>query len=329
MIMGKGTGKLGGMVFAQVFGEQIVREYQPNVTNPSTAKQVDQRARLKLASQLAQSVAPVIAIPRVGTKSGRNQFISINFDNITAEDGIAEVSLQNVQLTKSSLAFPSIVISGGQGAAVTAELETSAPADIKRVVYALFNKNEDGSLAFVDSTIIEVAGDDRKFEATLAAAASDVIVYAYGMKDASESATAKYGKMNVNNAITLAQLIASRRLNTSDYSFTQTVSATTAVGGTMALLSFDNHAINRGEGGLSEGPAAAHTVAFSVLNATAGVTYKFAIANADNTIVTGSEITWSDNPTTGTTDTIGLEAGMKIVLTAGGVIVDTYQTVVE
>ena len=49
-IVGKGTGKLGASVFAISGGEQIVRQYNPVVSNPNTDAQVAQRAKLKLMS---------------------------------------------------------------------------------------------------------------------------------------------------------------------------------------------------------------------------------------------------------------------------------------
>ena len=46
---GKVTGKKGDAVFAVRNGEQIIRQYNPIVANPSTQKQVDARAALKLS----------------------------------------------------------------------------------------------------------------------------------------------------------------------------------------------------------------------------------------------------------------------------------------
>lgn len=57
----KGVGKVENLVVSQVGGVTIARAYQPNVSNPKTEKQVDQRARLKLASQIAAAMSPVIA----------------------------------------------------------------------------------------------------------------------------------------------------------------------------------------------------------------------------------------------------------------------------
>lgn len=51
-IFSKLKGKLAGVVFQQYEGIQVGKEYQPNVKNPNTAKQIAVRASFKLASQL-------------------------------------------------------------------------------------------------------------------------------------------------------------------------------------------------------------------------------------------------------------------------------------
>lgn len=49
--LSRAKGKLGGVVYQQYEGMQISREYQPNVKNPQSEKQVINRADFKLASQ--------------------------------------------------------------------------------------------------------------------------------------------------------------------------------------------------------------------------------------------------------------------------------------
>lgn len=48
----KTKGKLGGVVFQQYEGMQVAREYQPVVKNPQSEKQVANRAKFKLSSQI-------------------------------------------------------------------------------------------------------------------------------------------------------------------------------------------------------------------------------------------------------------------------------------
>lgn len=58
--LSRAKGKLGGIVYQQYEGMQISREYQPNVKNPQSEKQVENRADFKLASQTVAMFKEVI-----------------------------------------------------------------------------------------------------------------------------------------------------------------------------------------------------------------------------------------------------------------------------
>lgn len=243
---GKTSGKVGGLVYATSGGETIVREYNPNVSNPSTDAQVNQRARMKLMSQLSASLAPVIAMAKEGLVSKRNKFVKRNFENSYAANGIAQVSYENVQLTEGNAGLPQIVASFN--AAVTGNpgvvgLGAAASNNIARVVYCLFEKSDEGKLTFIASQISTANNGVLYEDTTIYFAATfpeiqsqqgsggltfakDYVVYAYGMSDTSEAARAKYGNLNVESASDLAKLIASRTISFQDYQFTQTRGAT-------------------------------------------------------------------------------------------------------
>lgn len=77
-ILGGGTGKLGESVFTNNAGRTIVRQYNPHVRNPRTARQQNSRSRFKMASELAKdlSLALQIGMPRIGAITSRNRFTS-------------------------------------------------------------------------------------------------------------------------------------------------------------------------------------------------------------------------------------------------------------
>ena len=229
-IGGTGSGKLGSMVFATVAGEQVVRQYQPNVANPSTPSQVDQRARMKLMSQLAASMAPVIVIQKDGLKSARNQFIAKNFDQSMANDGVAQITIENVQLTNGNAGLPGIVATRDAATGVQISLDSRADAAITRVVYILYMKTSENTLQYVQSVICETPTDDGTFPATLVYTEGDIVLFAYGMKDLSAKASAKYANLNAQTGEDIARLISSRKINTSDYQFTMTRGATMFAG---------------------------------------------------------------------------------------------------
>lgn len=230
---GKTTGKVGGLVYATAGGEQIVREYNPNVSNPSTDAQVNQRAKMKLMSQLSASLASVIAMSKTGLVSRRNKFTKKNFEYAYAVDGTAQVSYENLQLTEGNLSLPQIsgrVVDGY----MAVNFAVAPSANIKRVVWCVFNKTSEGKLEFVDSAIITARGtEDRYFEwqtqvffGVGGVPSNDIVIYAYGMIDTNAQASARYGNLNVESATDLATLVANRTLDYQNYQFTGTRGAT-------------------------------------------------------------------------------------------------------
>ena len=220
---GTGSGKLGSMVYATVAGEQIVRQYQPQVSNPSTKGQVEQRSKLKLMSQVARALSPVIAIPKDGLKSARNLFIKKNFDaaTINAQDA-AEVNITNLQLTTgidNKIAF----MASNQTGTISVFLNALPAANITRVVSVLYRKELDGTLTYIGSAIKE--GELSTSEPIARwenQGNNDFVVYVYGMSDVDARATAKFANYQVNDAVQLASLVATRTISLAEYSFTAT-----------------------------------------------------------------------------------------------------------
>lgn len=225
-LYGKTTGKIGSIVFSTSGGQTIAREYNPNVANPNTEAQVNQRARMKLMSQIAASLAPVIVIPKDGLKSSRNLFIKKNFSASMAMNGLAQITYENLQLTAGNAGLPQIIATRSQEAGVTIQLAESADASVSRVVYIMYRKTSELTLQLVQSVVVESAGGTGTFPASLVYTEGDLVLFAYGMKDLSANARANYGNMQVQNALDIAQLTATRTINTSDYQFTETRGAT-------------------------------------------------------------------------------------------------------
>ena len=235
-LYGKTTGKIGSIVFSTSGGETIAREYNPHVANPSTPAQVDQRARMKLMSQLSAALSPVIAMTKDGLVSKRNKFVKKNFDSTYALNGVAQISYENVQITEGSAGLPQIVvtISTVPSLVATVLLTENPSASIARVVYCAFIKSDEGRLTFVASHISTTRGSGRNFfmaefpELQIAGTqdnpefAKEYVIYAYGMSDTSEKATARYGNLNVQSASDIATLVANRTISFEDFQFTQT-----------------------------------------------------------------------------------------------------------
>lgn len=221
------VGRLGGSVFRIRGGETIESQYQPAVANPNTEGQVKVRAQFKLLSQLATVMAPVIAIPRVGNQSSRNLFVSRNYRLSTYSGVNANIDLLGVQLTASVVAFPSIGAERSQSGITVSLADPAAVGalNVNRVVYALFAKRGT-ELRFVDTRVATSAGSSNLWAPTqpFPLINEGFIVYAYGIRDNNEKASAIFGNMTVPSGQTIAQLIVQRTLAEADITLTETSS---------------------------------------------------------------------------------------------------------
>lgn len=233
---GKTTGKVGGLVYATAGGEQIVREYNPNVANPSTEAQVNARAKMKLLSQLSATLSPVIAMTKDGLTSKRNKFTSKNYNFAIAANGVAQVSYENLQLTEGNLALPQIAGSIADGY-MTVYFATNPSLNINRVVWACFRKTDDNNLELVKSAIISTRQENPSIQNFFVwntgfnyqldqVPDQSFVFYAYGIVDTSAQATAHYGNLSVENATDIARLVTSRAISYQDFQLTQTRGAT-------------------------------------------------------------------------------------------------------
>ena len=222
----KGKGKLGNIVLSTVAGETIARDYNPEVANPNTTAQVEQRAKFKLMSQLGSVVAPVIAIPKDGLKSKRNLFVKNNFSLAAYENQTASVNLNKIQLTNSNKSFAGIKVTRGTGNVITAQLQKDSSASVSKVVYIMLKKESDGSLMLVGQAVASTAGQDGKFAATLPATAGEIVVYGYTLTESTAKATATFENLKALTAETVAKVIANRELSAGDLATSKTAGCT-------------------------------------------------------------------------------------------------------
>lgn len=229
-ILGKGSGKLGAAVFSSTNGQQVVRQYQPNVKNPNTVAQTMQRARFKLMTQIASSVAPVIAIPKSGAVTSRNMFVKKNMPLVIGTEDGAQLVYENLQLTSGTRALPGIYVER-EGGKLKIGLLQAPTGNISRVAYCAFAKDSEGQLSYEWSIIASTPGERGTFDVETDDIVSlDVIFYAYGMIDTNAKATAAFENYHVDSATDLAKLIATRKISLSDFSLTKTRGTTLKAG---------------------------------------------------------------------------------------------------
>lgn len=221
-ILGKGTGKLGNAVFAVSGGEQIMREYNPNVSNPNTDAQVAQRAKLKLMSQLGAALAPALGFKKQGLVSARNQFVSKNIGLCTFDGNIAKIVLSDVQLTPSGVSIPNLSITSANNT-INAALAGAASGDIKRVAYFIYKQTDNDKLVYVSSKIVTEAGEGRTFPTSFNVEGNSFVVYGYGIKDKSVSATIRYEDYSATQGDDLAELDVISLFRSDDYALTKSV----------------------------------------------------------------------------------------------------------
>lgn len=214
-VFGKGTGKVGESVWAVSGGVQIVRPYNPNVSNPNTPAQVEQRAKFKLLSQLAAVLGPVLGFEKKALTSARNQFVSANIDFVTFENETADIELSAIQLTGGNTALPEITATAGAGNVLNVGLATPAAENVGAVRYVVITTGADERIRIVGTKVVTTAGADRGFGTQLENITAPVDVYAYGIIFSSSTAKAKFDnyyasieRQDANLGVTNSQLLA-------------------------------------------------------------------------------------------------------------------------
>ena len=222
------TGKLADTVMAVRNGEQIARKYQPVVKNPSTPAQVENRAKLKLMSQLSAVLAPAIGIESVGSVSSRNLFVKKNFALATFQNNDAEITLGDVQLTNSVVGMPRI---GAQrsGDGISVSLDTTVSLaygnlDADEVLYVLCTKGTDSKLRLVEMKKVTKT-ESAVFLTSFPNVATECVIYAYAIRYNSESARVTYGDLTTTAAETIAKIVTSRAVTSRDVTLSETTSA--------------------------------------------------------------------------------------------------------
>lgn len=246
------TGRQGNNVFAIRAGEQVLRKYQPVVFNPNTEAQVATRAKLKLMSQLSAVMTSAIAMPRMGAKSSRNQFVSVNFSATTFLDGNADIDLTAVKLTKGVIPLTGMTATRTAASTIEAHItgiSTGHPfADVDRVEYFAFIEQADGSLRLAQKASSSTL--EGGFPVTMAMGTSrKAVVYAYGIRFNNEAARVAYGDIEVVEANDIARLISNRVLLESDVSMSDTQAVVVPAQSTQANINEPRDGENEGNGG--------------------------------------------------------------------------------
>lgn len=194
-IFGKGSGKVGSSVFAVSGGEQIVREYNPKVSNPQTEAQVAQRAKLKLMSQLAAVLAPVLRFAKKGLVSPRNRFIATNIKFASFSDNQATIALPKLQLTEGVVDLPAINVASTSAGVLRVSLASNAPVSVSDLLYIVCKVTDDDKLVLYNTVLVNTYGTASSFETDInVGEGTSFLVLGYGFLGLSEDARIQFAE---------------------------------------------------------------------------------------------------------------------------------------
>lgn len=238
-IVGKGSGKLGSTIMANIAGETIARQYNPNVSNPNSDSQQDTRARFKLLSQLGAILGPSLAIRKKGLVSARNIFTSINFSLASFNGTEAMIDMNHIQITDSARPMPDFSADRSSGTKIAVQLRSNSADKFDRVVYVGYVKSLMGELQLLGSAVVSTAGETGVFAGELPFSEDAVIIYCYGIKDVTASMTTKFGNLQAPTADQVARLVTASSENMAQANISRTKGLTLLVGVDTGSSEFD------------------------------------------------------------------------------------------
>lgn len=192
------------MVYAVRKGEQIVRQYNPNVANPNTRPQVEQRAKFKLLSQLTAAISNnglfFDNIP--AGRSMRNEFTRRNMGLVTVAEGsdVATVDASALELTSGAFPAPACNASA-QTSTVDINLNSAEWTDVAGAVVVALIQPEVGRVVGHSMNTVRTPGD-LGMEIPLMVPSSlinrtTVLVWVYKFRD--DAARTRYEQSLMNN----------------------------------------------------------------------------------------------------------------------------------
>lgn len=204
-IFSKAKGKLAGVVFQQYEGMQVGKEYQPNVKNPQTKKQVGSRAAFKLASQLVAlyQFVMIIAAANISsyTRTIRGRLVNVirrNVDSQNPESPI--ISLASATSAVNGIhaltEIPSPVIAGAQ---ISASTITATMGDVVRYTIVAY----DGNANILGTAQEEYTAEDTPHNILAPLTAETPRFYdvmAVAMRAMTDNGAAIYDNISVSNA---------------------------------------------------------------------------------------------------------------------------------
>lgn len=223
-ISGGMSGRTGSFTYRQSRGQTIVSQYQPNVKNPNTQGQQNQRACFKLMSQLAAVMSPGFGTMGVTKRPGRqrptqrNAFMQNNMplvEVVTSADNsvTAKIQMADIKLTSSNRILGSLTATYDSGD-VNGQVD-NVENNVEYVQFVLVRSNAGAppQLVALHRTARNSASQTSFSVAFESVGSGSYTLLAFGIIPTNESVTAKLN--NIFNpstslteaAVTLNQLV--------------------------------------------------------------------------------------------------------------------------
>lgn len=199
----RAKGKAGGWVYQQYEGMQVFREYQPNVKNPQTSKQTENRAKFKLASQLVAQFSNTfnarLAKLSIYTRTRRGSAINAIYKIVDTasvptlealvNDVIAAINAKSI----SGIAGPTF----GSG---TGSQKTITAASGDTVVYTVVQYDTDGSPVSIEQNNYESDGTAKSIDVLTAAGANSAVAMAVSFHALTEEGRATISNIHIDES---------------------------------------------------------------------------------------------------------------------------------
>lgn len=213
--LSRAKGKLGGVVYQQYEGMQISREYQPVVKNPQTTKQVENRAKFKISSQILAQFKDVITTRLIPLS------IYTRVKRASAVNAIYKIISTATPSTPSALV--DAVVSAINAKSVSSDYNVDVSESTSEfsitansgyiVVYTHAGYSSNGELAYLKSETYTSTGDAKAvpFEGY-----TNEVVMVTGFKALTEAGRATISNTDFNAAGNGWQIAISRGVATGD-----------------------------------------------------------------------------------------------------------------
>jgi len=177
-ILGGFSGRIGNVVGSNIFGIDVMRSYQPNVSNPKTTGQVSQRTKFSLVVQFLRQFNHVLSIgfkTKAINMSAFNAAVALNLSKaVTGSAPDFSIDLPNLEIAQGSLPGPTIAsITAAANTAISFSWNENNIPELTesgdKVYLLVYNKTKDQFMSSIEEATrvdktLEIYPDDSVWE---------------------------------------------------------------------------------------------------------------------------------------------------------------------